>query len=115
MKKRNYADFIGDILDCIDNINEITQNITCEEFVQSKTVYPATERYFEIIGEAAKRIPKDLQDQYPEIPWREIIGMRNVIIHTYDNVIAEILWDTIKTKILPLRSSLNKMLKELEK
>jgi uncharacterized protein with HEPN domain len=56
-----------------------------------------------------------LQDKYPEIPWREIIGMRNVIIHTYDNVIAEILWDTIKTKILPLRSSLNKMLKELEK
>lgn len=115
MIEKKYFDFINDILNSIENINIITADISFEEFESSKTIYPATERYFEIMGEAANRIPESLQNEYPDVLWREIIGMRNVIIHAYDHIIPDILWKTIQLNLLPLKESLNKMLIDLEK
>ncbi len=114
MIDKKYVDFIIDILDCVENINLITLNISFEEFENSKTIYPATERYFEIMGEAANRIPDYLQEQYHDVPWREVIGMRNIIIHAYDHVIPDILWKTIKLNLPPLKESLSRMLIDLE-
>lgn len=56
---------------------------------------PAAERAVELIGEAATRLPPELRDRHPQIPWREIIGMRNRLIHGYDGVDCDIVWDVL--------------------
>ena len=58
----------------------------------------AAERAVELIGEATSRLPTELRDRHPGIPWREIVGMRNRLIHGYDGVDCEILWDALSTQ-----------------
>ena len=81
MKNPHYDDYIQDMVDAAIKIQQKTQSITREEFEKDDTLGLAIERLFEILGEAANRIPKELQEKYPDIPWGSIIGMRNIIIH----------------------------------
>jgi uncharacterized protein with HEPN domain len=67
-------------------------------------------RLLEIIGEAAGRIPKEERDRYPKIPWAEIIGLRNRLIHGYDEVDLDILWEIVTADLAPLIKSLEKFL-----
>jgi uncharacterized protein with HEPN domain len=64
----------------------------------------------EMIGEAASKITRPFRDQYPNIPWQEIIGMRNIIIHTYDLIGLDILWDTVNHDLLELITESEKII-----
>jgi uncharacterized protein with HEPN domain len=66
-------------------------------------------RLVEIIGEAAARIPKGMQDKYPAIPWADVVGMRNKLIHGYDTVDLDILWDTVTNELPALVEALEKL------
>lgn len=70
----------------------------------------ASTRLIEIIGEAANRVPEEFQDHHPEIPWMEIIGMRNRLIHGYDEVDLDFLWKVIRNDLPKLIKQLNKLL-----
>jgi len=72
------------------------------------------QRFFEILGEAANKIPKEIQANYPEIPWRNIIGMRNIIIHCYEKIDISTLWGAGKKDVPMLTKPLKKMLKEIK-
>jgi uncharacterized protein with HEPN domain len=74
----------------------------------------AIERALEVIGEAANRLPMEFRDKYPDVEWRKIIGMRNVLIHGYDVVQHEVLWDTVQESIPTLLNQLTKILRDLE-
>lgn len=74
----------------------------------------ALERYFEIIGEACNKISKNLQGQYPDIPWGNIISLRNIIIHEYDKVVTETLWDIAEHKIPALHDWIEGVLEKLK-
>jgi len=91
--------------------------IYAEKFFPSNliTLFLAIHRLFEILGEAANRIPKDLQCKYSDIPWGTILGMRNIIVHIYDRVDIEMVWDTIKKDVPTIIKPLNIMLADLEK
>lgn len=105
MSERSYSDFIQDIIDAIRAINEFIADMSFEKFAQDDKTFSAVTRKFEIIGEAANRIPKDIQEKYPEIPWSYMIGMRNKIIHDYDGINIMIVFDSAKedlAKLLPL-------------
>jgi uncharacterized protein with HEPN domain len=65
-----------------------------------RSKYEAVNRKFEIVGEAARRLSPESQDQFPEIPWRLLTGMRNILIHDYDDVDLDVVWDTVQ-KDLP--------------
>lgn len=113
MFKKIYTDNIEDMIQVCKDIQKIVQGITFKEFESDMLKYRATERLFEILGEAANRIPKELQEKNPDIPWKNIIGMRNIIIHTYERVDVSTLWGASKKDLSSLEVELNKMLIDL--
>ena len=78
-----------------------------------RTLELALTRLVEIVGEAASRVPRAGQERYPEIPWAEIIGLRNRLVHGYDAVDLDILWDIIEIDLPPLIASLEKIVTDV--
>ena len=74
----------------------------------------ALERFIEIIGEAVKRLPPDLREQHPEIPWKEIVGTRDRLSHGYDDLDYQVLWDAVQTDIPELLPVIEQMLKKFQ-
>jgi len=104
----NDLSFLIDIIDCILDINEFTDGIRFHEFEKDKMRKLAVERQLEIIGQAANKISKDTQDILENIPWGNIIGLRNKLAHDYGEILAERIW-------IISRNSIQELLKELEK
>jgi uncharacterized protein with HEPN domain len=96
--------FIEHILLCIDKIQEYTKNLTVQEFNNNELIQDAVIRNIEIIGEATKKISKDLKSQYREIPWKEMSGMRDKLIHDYFGVDVDVVWKTVNEDIPYLKS-----------
>jgi len=112
--KRKIGDYVEDIISAMDKSIDFVKNISYEEFTRDdKTVF-AVVRALEIIGEAAKKIPDDIRKNYPEIPWKDITGMRDKVIHEYFGVKLSIVWRTIKEEIPPLKPIFEKILRDLE-
>ncbi len=112
--KRTYKDYILDILTSIDEIEEFTEGMDFEEFAVDKKTINAVIRSLEVMGEAVKKIPREIREKYPDIPWKYLAGMRDKLIHEYHGVDLEIVWEVIRTEIPPLRQRFEKVLRELE-
>jgi uncharacterized protein with HEPN domain len=107
--------YIKDILDNMDNAERFVANMTLEEFsVDIKTAY-AVSRCIEIIGEASKNIPAVVRKQYPDIPWKEMAGMRDKVIHFYFGVNYKRVWLVVKNDIPKIRPFIANVFKELHK
>ena len=91
--------YIEHINECIDKIKRFTSQLTRENFNNNEMVQDAVIRNIEIIGEAAKQISNQFRDQYTDIPWKEITGMRDKLIHDYMGVDTETVWNTVRTDI----------------
>jgi uncharacterized protein with HEPN domain len=104
--------YLQDILDSISDIELFIANITETEFYKNKEKKYAVVRALEIIGEAAKNLSKELRAKHKEIPWKDIAGMRDKLIHFYFGIKWELVWGTVKHKIPELK---NQLLKILEK
>jgi len=113
MRKRDYFDYLKDILDSIDDIESFIGSMSFEEFKKDKKTINAVVRSIEVIGEATKNIPRTLKDKHKEIPWKRMAGMRDKLIHEYFGVDVEILWKTVKEDIPPLKKLLQEILKQL--
>jgi uncharacterized protein with HEPN domain len=96
--------FIEHILLCIDKIQEYTKNLNSQEFNKNELIQDAVIRNIEIIGESTKKISKDLKSQYPEIPWKEMSGMRDKLIHDYFGIDVDVVWKTVNEDIPYLKS-----------
>ena len=90
-------------------------NIDYQEFVSNDMVKDAVERNFEIIGEAVKNLPQDFRNKYPNIPFKQIAGMRDKLIHDYFGVDYEIVWKTIKDKLPEFSTDIEKLIADLTK
>ena len=99
-----------DILEACKLVISYTSNLAKDEFLNDVKCQDAVIRRFEIIGEAARRISEEMKSKYPEIPWHEMTGMRNIMIHEYDDVDMVIVWETVKKDIPSLISSIEKII-----
>jgi uncharacterized protein with HEPN domain len=115
MKRRDYRDYLQDILESVDDVESFIRGMSFEEFKRDRKTISAVVRSIEVIGEAAKRIPRSLKAKYKGVPWREMAGMRDKLIHEYFGVDVEILWKTAKDDIPPLKRVVQNMLESLEK
>jgi uncharacterized protein with HEPN domain len=102
--------YLEDILAAAKSIRRFTEGVTPEAFKANEEKYEAVTRKFEIIGEAARRLSDETKAGFPEIPWRLLTAMRNILIHDYDDVDLDIVWETVQRDLPPLIVRLEKHL-----
>jgi len=113
MSKRQPKLLIGDILEAAEKIKKYTANLSFDSFLEDSRTADAVIRNFEIIGEAARRLPNSFKNSYPKIDWLRIIGFRNRIVHDYMGIDYKIVWAIVEKNIDELIEDLNKIFKEL--
>jgi uncharacterized protein with HEPN domain len=99
---RQWRLFVADIVDAIAAIDDYTSGLTREEFFGDRLRVDAVIKNLAVIGEAAGRVPADITDKSPQIPWSRMRGMRNVVVHEYFGIDHEVLWGTVTDDLKPL-------------
>ncbi|MHC1623202.1 MAG: HepT-like ribonuclease domain-containing protein [Candidatus Methanospirareceae archaeon] len=113
--KREIGDYIQDIIDAMNKAKKFVEGMEYEDFIRDDKTIFAVIRVIEVIGEAVKNIPEDVKKEYPEIPWREMAGMRDKLIHGYFGVNLKRVWKTVNEEIPPLKPLFEKLLRNSEK
>jgi uncharacterized protein with HEPN domain len=111
--KREIGSFVDDILESIHMIEQYSSNLGEEEFKVKFKEQDAIFRRLEIIGEAVKNNPEDVRIQFPEIPWRRIAGLRDVLIHNYFGIVPNRLWKVISQDIPPFKIQITQVKERL--
>ncbi len=107
--------YLEHILEAIDDMEQSTRGISKETFIENKDVRDANIRRLEIIGEAVKNISDKTKRKYPKVPWKEIAGTRDKMIHHYFGVDLNLVWDILKNDIPLLKQQMLKIKQELKK
>jgi uncharacterized protein with HEPN domain len=101
------------ILKGIARLETLTVGNTAEDYLADEGLREMIERNIARISEAARFVPNDVRTTYPEVPWRRIVGIGNVIRHDYDEIDDRVMWDTATQKLLPLKEAVQRMLREV--
>jgi uncharacterized protein with HEPN domain len=112
--KREFLDYVEDIIGAMTDAIKFVENMEYTEFANDRKTLYAVTRAIEIIGEAVKKIPKSVRNRYPQIPWKDMAGMRDKLIHGYFGVDLKRVWKTVKEDIPKLKLMFDKILKDYE-
>lgn len=109
---RDYKVYIEDIVEAIRKIRFFTTDLSLQTFSSDVKTFDAVIRNLEIIGEAIKRVPEEIRSIYPDVEWKKIAGLRDILAHEYFGVDVEIIWDIIQNKLPVLEKQIDQILKE---
>jgi uncharacterized protein with HEPN domain len=109
---RDYRLFLEDILECGTRIQSYAANLDFAGFVSNRMAFDAILRNLEIIGEAAKNVPSEVRARYPEVEWRAIAGLRDVMAHEYYGLENETLWNIVEREVPVLVEQLTKIIQQ---
>ncbi len=113
MSKRGDKEILMDILEAINRIKIYTNGMDYETFLLDIKTQDAVIRNIEIIGEAVKLLSPKIKEKYNNIPWKDIAGIRDKLIHFYFGINLDIVWDVAKNKVLEIEKSIKEILKEI--
>ena len=102
-----------DILEAIERIERYASQGKAA-FERDELIQVWMVSHIQIIGEASNALPQEFQMQYPEVPWRNIVGMRHILVHNYFEVDLDVVWTTLERDIPPLKQAIEAMLAELD-
>ncbi|OGS45242.1 MAG: hypothetical protein A2539_00560 [Elusimicrobia bacterium RIFOXYD2_FULL_34_15] len=113
-KERTCKMFIEDIIVSINKIEEYIKDFSYEKFNSNEMVVDAVIRNFEIIGEAVNNIPKEIHDKDNNIPWKEMKGLRNMVLHEYFGIDKSIIWEIANKDLAEVKPKIKLLLKSLK-
>jgi len=113
--KRDYRLFLQDILDACKHILEFVEGMGVDAFVIDAKTSSAVIQKFEVIGEATKNIPESLREKDPQVPWKDMAGMRDRLIHGYFGIDYFLVWETVEQDIPTLKSRVRKILNDMDR
>lgn len=113
-RERDTVQYIDDMLECIEKIESYRAGVTEEEFAANTLLQDAVIRRLEIIGEAVKHVPRAVRARHPDIPWRAMTDLRNVLIHDYSQLILQRIWQVVTEDLPAVKPALAQVRAELE-
>jgi uncharacterized protein with HEPN domain len=113
MSEREMKLYLTDIDDAISTIRSYTEGITYEQLLADRKTREAIILNFVVIGEAIKKIPPEIIDRYPDVPWKEFAGMRDKMVHGYFQISPTIIWETSRHDLIPLADAVKVLLKKM--
>lgn len=105
--------YLEDILASGAKVRRYTEGMSFEEFLADDRTFDAVIRNLQIIGEAVKNVPSDLRERYPQVEWRKIAGLRDILAHVYFSLENETLWDIVQNKVPPLLELVQQIIQEV--
>ena len=109
---RDYSVYLRDILEAVRKIRAYTAGMSLQSFAADSKSLDAVVRNLEVIGEGAKKIPEDMRARSAEVDWKKVSGLRDILIHEYFGVDAEIVWDIIENKLRALEQGVERILEK---
>jgi uncharacterized protein with HEPN domain len=113
MKKKSILLPLHDILECMNRIETYTEGVNYDSFCCNQMLIDAVIRNLEIIGEACRNIPDEIRREYPEVPWKKMIGLRNILIHEYFGVDESIVWEITQKNFKETKPYVLKVIQEV--
>jgi uncharacterized protein with HEPN domain len=106
--------YLRHILDAIEQIESYLDGISVDQFQKTKLIQDGVLRQLEIMGEASRNLSDDIRQDHPEVPWRQIVGLRNRVIHAYFSVNTEIIWEITQDDLPSIKENVTSILESLE-
>ncbi len=111
---RDYRVFLDDILEASGKVLGYTAGFSYEQFAADQKTVEAVVWNLQIIGEATKNIPEEIRSHYPEVPWRDMAGLRDIIVHQYFGIKLDVIWKIIQNDLPRVRDSVQRILEPKE-
>ncbi|MBI4507452.1 MAG: DUF86 domain-containing protein [Chloroflexi bacterium] len=113
--RRDLGVYLQDIVESIERIEAYTRDVTDDDFCRNTLLQDGVVRRLEIIGEATKHIPRRLRERYPDIPWQDVVGMRNRLSHEYFGVQLRRVWKVVREDLATLKTIVLRMSADLKR